>query len=81
MKAAALALLMVGASAGDAQQFRAGDDLVAFVRKNCGDGCVVFTAKEAKDLNDGVSALMRKNAWAAFDAGRKSERESCRNAI
>lgn len=84
MKSAALCIVCMTACAtiaADAQQFRAGDDLVEFVRKNCGAGCVVFTAQEAKALNEGVNAIMLKNARSAFDAGKRASDETCRNKI
>lgn len=80
MRSILLAALLV-AGQSHAQDFLAGDALKADVEKRCGSGCVVMTPEQAQDLLASIQMLIAQKAQEAFDAGRKHERESCRNVL
>lgn len=57
--------------------FLSGDQLAAEVKKECEDGCMVFSKAQMADLVQQVNQMVQEREAAAFRKGALS----CRNAI
>lgn len=82
MRRALFALLLAaGLVRADPAQYMTGDVLLAEVKRICDGGCIVFAPHEIEAIQRQVSEELARRTEAAFQAGRRHERETCRNAI
>lgn len=75
------AMLAAGTVLAQDDPYKSGDDLQAVIAAKCSDGCVVFSRKEAKELEDQLGEILTRRQKEAFERGVKYQAQACRSLI
>jgi hypothetical protein len=77
----AATLLVAGAVLAQDDPYKSGDDLQAVIAAKCSDGCVVFSRKEAKELEDQLGEILTRRQKEASERGVKYQAQACPSLI